>query len=88
MANGQAAIAGQLPTLLGGLYERVADTSQRRGVIGAMRVARWWVIACDRVDKAEAAIHLEASSLCAGTLANSILTSGLCGTSWPFTSGR
>jgi len=56
MANGQAAIAGQLPTLLGGLYERVADVSQRRRVIGAMRVARWWVIACDRVDKAEAAI--------------------------------
>lgn len=50
MADGQAAVAGQLPMLLGALYERVTDEDQRRRVLGGMRVSRWWLIACERLD--------------------------------------
>jgi len=56
MTGGQASVASQLYPLLGGLHDRLADDDQRRRVIGAMRVARWWSIACGRLDEAEVAI--------------------------------
>jgi len=55
MTAGQAGIASEMYPVLGDLLDRVADDDERRRVIGAMRVARWWSIACERLDKAEAA---------------------------------